>query len=333
MLCRRYPGRARRPAGRSDETYERILRDIDSQKQKYAQRLFQCLLVSIRPLRIEELAPILTVQFDATAPTSSKKRSRPLNAKGLVLSACSSLISIINQGGSQVVQFAHFSVKEFLTSERLVNAEERLSSYHILPEPAHTLLAHASLSVLLQLDDKIDRDTIANSHLAPYAVRHWVDHAKYGDVSSRLQEVMKRLFDPAQPHFAAWVWLYDIDRYWTEQMPTTHPTQPEARPIYYASLCGFVGLAEHLIAAHSRDVNSKGGSHTTPLHAASVKGHSKVASLLLGNGADPDSRDHLGRVPLHRVLQGGQLIMMKSSLEIARLLVNAGADVNVTDDQ
>src|SRR6266849_9902623 len=77
-----------------DETYERILRDIDSQKQKYAKRLFQCLLVAIRPLRIEELAPILTVQFDATAPTSSKKRSRPLNAKGLVLSACSSLISI-----------------------------------------------------------------------------------------------------------------------------------------------------------------------------------------------------------------------------------------------
>jgi hypothetical protein len=24
---------------------------------------------------------------------------------------------------------------------------------------------------------------------------------------------MKRLFDPAQLHFAAWVWLYDIDRY------------------------------------------------------------------------------------------------------------------------
>jgi hypothetical protein len=73
-----------------DETYERILRDIDSQKRKYAVRLFQCLLVSIRPLRVEELAAILSVRLDATAPTSSKKRSRPLDAKGLVLSACSS---------------------------------------------------------------------------------------------------------------------------------------------------------------------------------------------------------------------------------------------------
>src|SRR6266852_4825820 len=314
-----------------DETYDRILRDIDNQKRKYAQRLFQCLLVSIRPLPVEELAAFLSVQLDATAPTSFKNRSRPLDAKGLVLSTCSSLINIINQGGSQVVQFVHFSVKEFLTLERLANAEERLSFYHTLPEPAHTLLAHASLSVLLQLDDKIDRDTIAHSPLTPYAARHWVDHAQYGDVSSRLQEVMKRLFDPAQPHFAAWVWLYDIVRYWTERMPTTHPTQPEARPIYYASLCGFVGLAEHLIAAHSRDVNSKGGSHTTPLHAASVKGNLEVASLLVRNGADPDSRDHFGRVPLHRVSQGGQLVMAKSSLEIARLLVNSGADVNLTD--
>ena len=47
----------------------------------------------------------------------------------------------------------------------------------------------------------------------------------------------------------------------------------------------------------------------------------------------PISRDHFGRVPLHRVSQGGQLVMAKSSLEIAHLLVNSGADVNVTEDR
>jgi hypothetical protein len=220
-----------------------------------------------------------------------------------------------------------------LTSERLTTAEERLSYYHILPEPAHTILALASLSVLLQLDDKIDRNTIAHFPLAPYAARYWVDHAKFRNVSSQIQEVMERLFNPAMPHFAAWVWLHDIDHHWIQSMSTIHPTQPEAMPLYYASLCGFRALTEHLIAAHSPDVNNRGGSHTTALHAASVKGHLEVASLLLINGADPDSRDHRGRVPLHRVSHGGQLVMAKSSLEIARLLVNSGADVNVTDDE
>jgi ankyrin repeat protein len=314
-----------------DETYGRTLLGIDEEKREYAQRLFRCLAVSIRPLRVEELAEILAIRFPKATHPTFNTAWRPENAEEAVLSACTSLISIVDREGHRVVQFSHFSVKEYLTSERLTAAEERLSYYHILPEAAHTILAHASLSVLLQLDDKIDRNTIADFPLAPYAARHWVDHAQFRNVSLHIKEVMKRLFNPAMPHFAAWVWLYDIDRYWTGRMPTMHPTRPEAVPLYYASLCGFVGLAKHLIAAHTRDVNSRGGSHTTPLHAASVKGHLKVASLLLRNGADPDSRDHLGRVPLHRVSQGGQLVMGKSSLEIARLLVNSGADVNVTD--
>ena len=41
----------------------------------------------------------------------------------------------------------------------------------------------------------------------------------------------------------------------------------------------------------------------------------------------------VGRTPLHRVSQGGQLVMVESSLEIARLLVNSGANVNVTDNE
>ena len=278
----------------------RTLLGIDEEKREYAQRLFRCLVVSIRPLRVEELAEVLAIRFPKAEPPTFNAAWRPENAEEAVLSACSSLISIVDRRGHQIVQFSHFSVKEYLTSERLATAEERLSYYHILSEHAHTILAHASLSVLLQLDDKIDRNTISRFPLATYASRYWADHAKFGDVSSEIQEVMGRLFNAAMPHFSAWVWLHDVDRYWIEPMSTTHPTPPEAVPLYYASLCGFRGLVEQLIASHSADVNSRGGSHTTPLHAASVKGHLEVASLLLKSGADPNSRDDLGRVPLHR---------------------------------
>ena len=232
-----------------DETYSRTLLGINEEKREYAQRLFRCLMVSIRPLRVKELMEILAIHFDEEALSEFNTDWRPAYREEMIMSVCSSLVTIVDRGGHQVAQFSHFSVKEYLTSERLAAAEERLSYYNILPKLAHTILAHASLSVLLHLDDEIDRDTIARFPLVPYAAQHWVDHAQFRNVSSHIGEVMKHLFNPTKPHFATWVWLYDIDRYWTETMPTMHPTQPEAVPLYYASLCGFVGLAEHLIAA------------------------------------------------------------------------------------
>jgi len=131
-----------------------MISGIDNEKREYAQRLLRCLAVSIRPLCVEELADILAVQFDPVAPPVFKPSWRPTDAEEAVLSACSTLIDIIEVDGSRVVQFAHFSVKEFLTSNRLSTSTERLSYYHIHSATAHAVLAHASLSILLQLDDK-----------------------------------------------------------------------------------------------------------------------------------------------------------------------------------
>ena len=168
-----------------DETYRRTLLDIDEEKREYIQRLFRCLAVSIRPLHLDELAEILSIRFDSMELPTFNAAWRPEYAEA-VISACSSLVGIVDRGGHQVVQFSHFSVKEYLTSEILEKAEERLSYYHILLEPAHIILAHACLSVLLQLDDKIDRDTIGHFPFAPYAARYWVNHAQFRNVSSHV---------------------------------------------------------------------------------------------------------------------------------------------------
>ena len=46
-----------------DETYERILRDVNKANRDHAHRLLQCLTVAVRPLRVAELAEVLAVDF------------------------------------------------------------------------------------------------------------------------------------------------------------------------------------------------------------------------------------------------------------------------------
>ena len=104
-----------------DETYGRTLLGIDQEKREFVQRLFQCLMVSIRPLRVEELAEILAFRFHEGAPPIFNLAWRPEDAEE-VMSACSSLIAIVQREERRIVQFSHFSVKEFLTSEQIGRA-------------------------------------------------------------------------------------------------------------------------------------------------------------------------------------------------------------------
>jgi hypothetical protein len=48
-----------------DGTYERTLREIKSSNWEFARRLFLCVTVTSRPLRVEELEEFLAFDFEA----------------------------------------------------------------------------------------------------------------------------------------------------------------------------------------------------------------------------------------------------------------------------
>jgi hypothetical protein len=126
-----------------DDTYERALQGIPKEKRQHAHHLFQCLVAAIRPLRVEELAEIFTIKFDAADSVPSLKEGwRPESPEEAVLSTCSTLIAVIENEGSKIVQFSHFSVKEYLTSDRLWTSDiGNIRFYHIPLDSAHTILA------------------------------------------------------------------------------------------------------------------------------------------------------------------------------------------------
>jgi ankyrin repeat protein len=309
-----------------DETYERILKEIKKPNRDYARRLLQCLVVAIRPLRVEELAEVLAVDFDdAEGIPKLNPNWRWEDEEQALLTSCSSLIVIVEANNSRVVQFSHFSVKEFLISTRLATSSRDVSRYHIDFEPAHTILAQACLGVLLQplADDCVEENNVrSGSSLAEYAAQHWVTHAQFESVSMSLRRAMEYLFDLDKPYFAAWLELHNIDirlgsddssLYWIAPWFTSCVSS--ASPLYYAALCGFQCLAERLVVKYPQHVNASGGYYMSPLVVALTRGHFQIAELLHHSGAHPNVYGCRKYTPLHSAAQYGDVKMVQTLLD------------------
>jgi ankyrin repeat protein len=352
-----------------DETYARVLREIKRPNRDHARRLLQCLVVAIRPLVVKQLAEILAVDFDdAEGIPKLKPEWRWGDEEQAILSSCSSLILTVKTRHSWLVQFSHFSVKEYLISERLATSSGDISRYHIGLGPAHTIMAQACMGILLRPDDRVEEDGVGNrSPLARYAARHWATHAQSEMASSFVRKAMEYLFDPNEPYFAAWLQLYDTDAGRKEPFVKFSVTMtPSVIPLYYAALCGIQDLVEHLVTKYPHHVNTIGGKYGTPLVAALAGRHFQIARHFLHNGANVDIRGELGPTPLylaawygdlemvqllldykadaktrtlnnytpiHVVSQGSQFLNVPNHssqilVDIARLLLEHGADIN-----
>jgi len=306
-----------------DETYERVLKEIKRANQRIAHRLLQCLVAAVRPLRVGELAEILAFDFTTEGIPKLDPSWRWEDQEEAVMSACSSLVIVVKDRYSRIVQFSHFSVKEYLTSERLAESNRDVSRYHIQLEPAHTVLAQACLGVLLRLDDRVDRDNIKSFPLAEYAARCWHRHAQFDNVSLYVKDGMKCLFDADKPHFATWLWIYDEVPFgdWTSVI---RPEKPATGPLYHAARLGFCDLVEHLVAKHPEDFHAE-SPLGTPLHVSAEIGHIEVVSLLIEHLSNVDILGEEDQSPLHNASSRGHP-------DIGQLLLNHGADVNFRDD-
>jgi ankyrin repeat protein len=305
-----------------DETYERVLKEINDDNREHARRLLHCLAVAIRPLRVEELAEILAFNFDDVQGGIPKFRAdwRWDDQEWAVLSTCSSLIAVVDSdlkffGKCRVVQFSHFSVKEFLLSDRLASVTEDVSRYHILPGPAHIILAQACLGFLLHLDAPTDWKTGKRFPLARYAAQHWVEHAQFEDVASHVNDGMRSLFDPDKLHLAAWVGIYNIDDH-SDYTPN---------PLYYAALCGFYDIVERLVIGHPQLINTLGGCNYFPVLAALVGKHIRVAEFLLQHGGKVNIKGEDGETALEMSIYSG---LREDAFDRVSFLLNHGADVN-----
>ena len=317
-----------------DETYERTLNEIGDTNWEFARRLIQCVAVVSRPLKVEELAEFLAFDFSTGHIPTFREDWRLEDPVDAVLSTCSTLLSLVSVESSfddeisQVIQFSHFSVKEFLTSVRFGEKRNTISArYHVSMTPAHTLVAQACLGLLLHLDKDITKDTLPEFPLAEYAAEYWFLHARFEAVSQNVEEGMKQLFDRKKHHLAAWLWICNPTHYYYPQdRPVRPPPTPDGTPLHYAAFCCLIDIVKFLADENPEDVNScsfPGGK--TPLHLNSRTGCGDVARLLIERGASVAARDWQRSTPLHEVSEGGDV-------DLARFLIEHDADPAAQDE-
>ena len=297
-----------------DETYARILCDIPEDHSQYAVKILQWLSYSARPLRVEELAEIVAINTTGN-PWFDPENRFPEQRE--ILTTCSSLVTIekfmyehayveqhaydeefwrkdFANGDSRVllgskrfeaVRLAHFSVKEYLVSERI--REQAAAKYAIQEIPANASIAETCLAYLLHFDreDSLTIETLADTlieyPLLNYATHYWIQHVRtVGESIDQIKTLCLELCLNSEEAYSNWVQLYNRHDFENYKMVT---------PLYYASLAGAIELARLLLNSGA-DVNTQSGFFGTALQAASNEGYKEIVRLLLDRGADVNTQ-------------------------------------------
>ena len=309
-----------------DETYSRILHAIPSEYQQNAIRILQFLTFSERPLTIDEAVDTIAVDIEGDQYFSPKYRM-PVPQE--ISRYCSSLVVMVSATGHTYdeddshdedderieLQLAHFSVKEYLTSNRLDSG----FAQDFQETTARASIAKVCLAYLLHFDqDALPEEISETFPLAQYSARSWMTHATVAEgKDKRLQDFIEQFFCYRERSYKICYSVHRPDQEWDDD-PGSY-SEP-ASALYYAALGGLVNAVKCLLS-RGADVNAQGGQHGNPLQAASFSGLKQVVKLLLDKGADVNAQGGNDG----NALQAAAVIGHE---QVVKLLLDKGADVN-----
>ena len=309
-----------------------------------ARRILTLLCFSSRPLAVQELIDAVAIQLHEPAGLNLRRRLHDTDDFRLL---CPGLIDVgakvndetrVDSDGSKEIErivptlrIAHFSVQEYLESDRI--REQQADAFALESASAHAEIAEICLSYLLEpglSSGTLDQTALEDFPLARFAARFWYHHyINARGMRSRLDDLILIMFQQRQDSFYTCMQLHNLDKPWETVIQFSRDRSHIASPVYYASLLGLDGVLYKLInicrehGGKIRDlVNAQGGSDSNALQAASMKGHDKIMQILVDAGADMNSQNEL----FGSLLRGASLRGFDKTVQI---LIDAGGDANV----
>jgi len=276
-----------------DTTYDRILCSIAEEDVDYAIRVLLWLAFSDRPLAVDEVAEVIAIDV---ARNPAFDRDEVLEDPLEALDICSSLVTIAkhdSNGGlestRQVAVLTHYSVKEYLVSDRIQRGQA--ARYSMQSAACHSTIAKACLGLLdqFQKPKSMAEDTFGECKLARYSAKFWLSHAqKVGDRAAETSLAALHLLSADNAAYLNWIRIHDPDRPW-EEPKFERVLEETPNPLYYAALYG-LGEVTSLLLDEGANVNAQGGRYSNALQAASFRGHEAVVRLLVDKGANVNAQ-------------------------------------------
>jgi ankyrin repeat protein len=229
---------------------------------------------------------------------------------------------------SPLVRIAHFSVKEYLQSDRI--RQQKAERFAIDNESANTELSQICLVYLLDptlSDGILDRGKLNVFALAEFAAENWFHYYQSSQGNPKTEKLLLRLFQNDNNAFMTWVRLYMIDDPRTSFFDFQRPVNGVLSPIYYASFLGLEVILRTLLAIHVETgglkdiINTQFGYYAYALQAAASEGHKRVVQILLDHSADINAQGGRFDSALEAASFGGHK-------DVVQLLLDLGADVN-----
>ena len=307
-----------------DETYNRMLMSIEGASKSYAQRILTLLCVSTRPLSAAELIDGIAVNLGTDPKFDPSRRLQDTMA---IQEICSGLVETDDSENisSPIVRIAHYSVQEYLTSDRILFQPAKAFSVNL--QEAHAEMAQICLVYLINtLDERVLMSRFEVWPFIHYAALYWVDHFRSSGLYAQRADALVLILPKSRTALGDWArgramypFRDKLERSEVEKR-LGQRVDGNVSPLYCASALRLPSVVRALIDTGA-DVNERGGMYGNAVTMATRQGHAEIVQLLIDNGAKVNAQNEGNTTALRLASELGHE-------KVVKVLLDGGADTS-----